>query len=181
MRSVRNSSFARLLHSGTPEPPIKSRGQFLGPLLGILIGSLLSLTGIWLQQSLANSAELKRAEREALLDTLTFKRYENQPDPLVQADLAFTAIRHITYSNAESLKEQAAYLRANKFCHNEFTEQCKSAMVEWVASNRRQLGLDPVSPADLRLLLDRPINQLEDAVNRGRKFGLTSDGDPAQQ
>jgi hypothetical protein len=180
MRSVRNASFARLAHPCQAGSQPQRKWQFLVPFLGALLGGLVSLGGIWLQHSLSNTAELKRAEREALLDTLTFKQYDNKPDFIVQSQMAWTIIRHTTYSNAETLKEQAAYLRQNKFCENDLSEDCKRALVETVAFNRRQLGLDPISPDDLRVLLDRPMKQLETALNSARKFGVTLEGDPAQ-
>jgi hypothetical protein len=157
-----------------------ANGSSLCLFLGALLGGLVSLGGIWLQHSLSNTAELMRAEREALLDTLTFKQYDNKPDFIVQSQMAWTIIRHTTYSNAETLKEQAAYLRQNKFCENDLSEDCKRALVESLAFNRRQLGLDPISPDDLRVLLDRPMKQLETALNSARKFGVTLEGDPAQ-
>lgn len=181
MRSVRNASFARLVQRGCPDSQPRRRSQFLMPFLGGLLGGLVSLGGIWLQHSLTNSAELKRAEREALLDTLTLKQYDNTPDSIMQSQMAWTSIRYVTYSDAETLKERAAYLRQQAFCENDISEDCKRAFVESVAFNRRQLGLDPVSLDDLRVLLDRPIAQLEWALNNARKFGVTPDGRPAQQ
>jgi len=181
MGSVRKSSFDRQVHRRKTGSRPQRKWQFLVPFLGGLLGGLVSLGGIWLQHSLTNSAELKHAEREALLDTLTLKQYDNTPDSVVQSQMAWTSIRYVTYSDAETLKERAAYMRKQAFCENNFSEDCKRAFVESVASNRRQLGLDPVSLDDLRILLDRPIKQLEWTLNNARKFGVTPDGHPVQQ
>lgn len=181
MRSVRNSSFARLVHPGAPGPQTPRKWQFLVPFLGALLGGLVSLGGVWLQHSLSNTAEVQRAEREALLDTLTLKHYDNKPDFIVLSDMAMTSIRYATYSNADTLKEQAAYLRKNKFCENQLTEECKRAFVEQVAFSRRQLGLDAVSLEDLRVLLDHPLRQLETVRNRARAIGVTVEGDRVQR
>lgn len=172
------------LHSVPPtgrrRRSVKTKPQFIAPFLGGLFGALLSLGGIWLQDRLTNSNELKRAEREALLATLTLNDYENKPEFIVLSQQAMVSIRYATYSNAESLREHAAFLRKNKFCENELTEDCKRTWVETVAAHRRQLGLDPLSYEDLRLLLDHPLNQLETALNMGRKFGVTGPIQPAK-